>query len=160
LVDRGDARAFTRNGFDWSDRYPGIVSSAAKLKVRSAILDGEVIVQDARGVSDFEALKSAMRWRPGSLILYAFDLLHLNGVDLRNKPLLERRSKLKELIGADPRSPLHTATSCLVTAQNYSAPALTTGWKASSRSWARLATEAAEPRPGSRPNASLKAGSF
>src|SRR5215210_3085164 len=62
VVDRGEARAYTRNGFDWSDRYPGIVSSAAKLKCRSAILDGEVIVQDARGVSDFESLKSAIRW--------------------------------------------------------------------------------------------------
>src|SRR3954453_1250553 len=68
-VDRGEARAYTRKGFDWSDRYPGITSSAAKLKVSSAILDSEVIVQDARGVSDFESLKSAMRWRPGSLIL-------------------------------------------------------------------------------------------
>src|SRR3954447_13265405 len=106
LVDRGDARTYTRNGFDWSDRYPGIISSAAKLKVSSAILDGEVIVQDARGVSDFEALKSAIRWRPESLVFYAFDLLHLNGVDLRNEPLLQRRSKLKELIGADPRSPI------------------------------------------------------
>src|SRR5215210_8090885 len=106
VVDRGEARAYTRNGFDWSDRYPAIVSSATKLKVRSAILDGEVIVQDARGVSDFESLKGAIRWRPGSLIFYAFDLLHLNGVDLRSEPLLERRSKLKELIGSDPCSPL------------------------------------------------------
>ena len=59
VVDRGEAWAFTRNGFDWSDRYPGIIGSAAKLTCRSAILDGEVIVQDARGVSDFDALKSA-----------------------------------------------------------------------------------------------------
>jgi bifunctional non-homologous end joining protein LigD len=106
LVHLGEARAYTRNGFDWSDRYPGIISSAAKLKVASAILDGEVIVQDARGVSDFEALKSAIRWRPESLIFYAFDLLHLNGIDLRSEPLLERRSKLRELIGADSRNPL------------------------------------------------------
>src|SRR3954462_15467418 len=88
---RGAALAYTRNGFDWSDRYPGIVRSAAKLNCRSAILDGEVIVQDARGVSDFESLKAAIRWRPESLIFYGFDLLHLNDTDFRSEPLLERR---------------------------------------------------------------------
>src|SRR5215210_1707668 len=113
VVDRGEARAYTRNGFDWTDRYPGIVSSAGKLKCHSAILDGEVIVQDARGVSDFEALKSAMRWQPRGLIFYAFDLLHLNGKDLCPEPLLERRSKLKDLISGDPRSPLQYSDELL-----------------------------------------------
>src|SRR4051794_8105422 len=60
VVNRGEARAYTRNGFDWSDRYRGIIGSVAKLKCRSAILDGEVIVQDARGVSDFDALMATV----------------------------------------------------------------------------------------------------
>jgi DNA ligase D-like protein (predicted ligase) len=97
-VERGKARAYTRNGFDWTDRYPAITKAAAKLDCRSAIIDGEVIVQDERGVSDFEALKSVIRWQPQRLILCAFDLLHLNGKDLRDRPLLERRAKLKELV--------------------------------------------------------------
>jgi ATP-dependent DNA ligase len=98
IVDRREARAYTRNGFDWSDRYPGIIRAGLKLGCRSAIIDGEVIVQDADGASDFEALSSAIRWQPDKLILYAFDLLHLNGRDLRSAPLLERRAKLNELI--------------------------------------------------------------
>jgi len=83
IIERRKARAYTRNGFDWTERYPGPTKAAAKLDCRSAIIDGEVIVQDEHGVSDFEALKSAIRWRPQSLILCAFDLLHLNGKDLR-----------------------------------------------------------------------------
>src|SRR6186713_1070597 len=68
LVERGTALAYTRNGHDWSDQYPGIIAAARKLPCRSAILDGEVIVQDARGISDFEALQAALRSRPAHLI--------------------------------------------------------------------------------------------
>ena len=75
----------TRNGHDWSDRYPSIVRAAANLRCQSAIIDGEAIVQDEHGVSDFEALSSAMRWQAHSVILYAFDLMHLNGKDLRQQ---------------------------------------------------------------------------
>ena len=81
IIERRKARAYTRNGFDWTERYPSIIKAAAQLGCRSAIIDGEVIVQDEHGVSDFEALKSAIRWRPQSLIFCAFDLLHLNGKD-------------------------------------------------------------------------------
>ena len=81
IIERRKARAYTRNGFDWTERYPGPTKAAAKLDCRSAIIDGEVIVQDEHGVSDFEALKSAIRWRPQSLILCAFDLLHLTDED-------------------------------------------------------------------------------
>jgi len=101
IIERRKARAYTRNGFDWTERYPGPTKAAAKLDCRSAIIDGEVIVQDEHGVSDFEALKSAIRWRPQSLILCAFDLLHLNGKDLRQLTLLERRGKLKELVPSE-----------------------------------------------------------
>jgi bifunctional non-homologous end joining protein LigD len=98
IIERRKARAFSRNGFDWTERYPRITKAAARLDCRSAIIDGEVIVQNDRGASDFEALKSAIRWRPQKLIFCAFDLLHLNGKDLRNSPLLDRRARLKELI--------------------------------------------------------------
>ena len=57
LVERGQARVFTRNGFDWSERYPSIVRAASNLKCKSAIIDGEAIVQNGDGVSDFEALR-------------------------------------------------------------------------------------------------------
>ena len=66
IIERHKASAFTRNGFDWTDRYPNITKAAAKLDCRSAIIDGEVIVQNKNGISDFDALKSAIRWRPQS----------------------------------------------------------------------------------------------
>jgi bifunctional non-homologous end joining protein LigD len=105
VFERGTVRAYTRNGFDWTDRYPGIAAAALKLRCRSAVLDGEVIVQDADGVSDFESLRSAMFWQPDRLIFYAFDLLHLNGEDIREAPLVERRQKLGQLL-ADADAPL------------------------------------------------------
>jgi bifunctional non-homologous end joining protein LigD len=76
IIERHKARAYTRNGFDWSESYLVITKAAAKLDCRSAIIDGEVIVQDKHGVSDFEAIKSAIRWYPQRLIFCAFDLLH------------------------------------------------------------------------------------
>jgi ATP-dependent DNA ligase len=106
VVERGNAVAYTRNGHDWSDRYPGIISAARKLPCRNAILDGEVIVQDGRGTSDFEALQAPLRSKPAHLIFYAFDLLHLDGKDLRETPLTERRAKLQALLGMHPASPL------------------------------------------------------
>jgi bifunctional non-homologous end joining protein LigD len=99
VVERGSARAYTRNGHDWSDRDPGIIAAARKLPCRAAILDGETIVQDSRGVSDFEALQAALRSKSAHLIFYAFDLLHVDGKDLQDRPLVERRTKLLELIG-------------------------------------------------------------
>ena len=91
LIERGTALAYTRNGHDWSDRYPGIIAAARKMPCRNAILDGEVIVQNARGVSDFEGLQTALRSKSAPLIFYAFDLLHLDGKDLRESHLIERR---------------------------------------------------------------------
>jgi bifunctional non-homologous end joining protein LigD len=87
LLARGQAHVFSRNGYDWTDRYPALVRAAANLRCQSAIIDGEAIVQDAKGASDFEALSSAMRLRPDRVILYAFDLMHLNGNDLRQDAL-------------------------------------------------------------------------
>jgi bifunctional non-homologous end joining protein LigD len=98
IIERRKVRAYTRNGFDWTERYPSITKAAAKLDCRSAIIDGEVIVQNEHGVSDFEALKSTIRWQPQRLICCAFDLLHLNGKDLRDLPLLDRRARLRELV--------------------------------------------------------------
>ncbi len=104
LLERGQACVFTRNGYDWTDRYPSIVRAASSLRCQSAIIDGEAIVQDGSGASDFDSLNSAMRWRPESIILYAFDLMHLDGADLRREALSLRRSILKVLVGNDDES--------------------------------------------------------
>src|SRR5258706_313601 len=60
VIDGGRGRAFTRNGIDWTDRYLGVVSAALELRCRSGHLDGEMIVQDEHGRSDFNALRSAI----------------------------------------------------------------------------------------------------
>jgi bifunctional non-homologous end joining protein LigD len=97
VIDRGTVRAFTRGGHDWTDRYRRIVAEAKGLPVSSAVLDGEVIVQDGRGVSDLAALQRALVNEPHRLLFFAFDLLHLDGEDLRDQPLIERRERLREL---------------------------------------------------------------
>jgi bifunctional non-homologous end joining protein LigD len=104
VIERGQVRVFSRNGHDWSDRYPGIVRAAASLRCKSAIIDGEAIVQDYDGRADFESLQSAIRVQPYSIILCAFDLLHLDGKDFRQQTLLERRGELKRLVGRDAES--------------------------------------------------------
>ena len=104
LLERGQARVFTRNGFDWSDRYPSIIRAASHLPCHSAIIDGEAILPKGDGASDFEAFQSAIHDNPHSIILYAFDLMHVDGTDLRRESLAVRRSILKALIGRDEES--------------------------------------------------------
>ena len=89
-------RLFTRNGYDWSTRYPTIASTAAKLRARSFTLDGEAVVCGPDGIAVFDALH-----RHGTVseaMLYAFDLLELNGEDLRGLPLGDRKKRLARLL--------------------------------------------------------------
>ncbi|CAH1696009.1 ATP-dependent DNA ligase clustered with Ku protein, LigD [Hyphomicrobiales bacterium] len=95
-VGGGEARAYTRSGLDWSGRFPSILSDARKLKVRSALIDGEAVVLDPEGRSNFQKLQGA----PASIDYFAFDLLELNGDDLTSLPLLERKAKLKDILPA------------------------------------------------------------
>ena len=113
IVDRDEAGAFTRNGHDWTDRYRVMVDAAAALLCSTAIIDGEVVVQDdVTGVTDFQALRSAIAGEPHRLTFMAFDLVHLNGVDLRPLPLEERRRRLEDLIGApDETAAIHFSES-------------------------------------------------
>lgn len=99
-VDGQEARAFTRNGHDWTDRYRPLVEAARSLR-RPMMLDGEVVVQDEHGRSDFSTLPSTITHHPDRLIFYAFDLLSLGGKDLRSSPLMERRAQLADLIGGN-----------------------------------------------------------
>jgi bifunctional non-homologous end joining protein LigD len=103
VLDSGRAAAFTRNGHDWSDRYRRILDAAAGLECAAAIIDGEAIVQDEQGRSDFTLFQEALRSAPQRLVFMAFDLLHLDGADLRSWPLSERRAALMDLVGChDP----------------------------------------------------------
>jgi bifunctional non-homologous end joining protein LigD len=104
LLEPGRIRVLTRNGYDWSDRYPSIIRAASDLRCRTAIIDGEAIVQDSSGASDFDALNTAMHWRPESIILYAFDLMQLDGIDFRERALSDRRAILRALLRNDHES--------------------------------------------------------
>ena len=97
-IGGGKARAFTRSGLDWSDRFPGIVEAATKLKVTSALIDGEAVVLDDEGRSRFQALQAALKGAPDSIDYFAFDLLELNGEDLSQLPLTERKKKLQAIL--------------------------------------------------------------
>jgi bifunctional non-homologous end joining protein LigD len=93
------AYGYTRNGHDWSTKY-GPVLVAARETIRcDAIVDGEMVVQDETGRSDFKKLATAIRWENASLVFYAFDLLWVDGSDLRKLRCEERRSRLEILVG-------------------------------------------------------------
>ena len=102
------ARLFTRKGLDWTARMPGIAQAAAALGVESAILDGEVVVLDQTGRSSFADLQAAFQnGKQSNIVYFAFDVLHLNGHNLRGLPLLRRKEILEKLLSqADAHSPL------------------------------------------------------
>jgi bifunctional non-homologous end joining protein LigD len=99
VIDHGNVRIHTRRGLDWSARMPGIAQALAGLKVRSAVIDGEVIMNGKDGAPDFFALHVALAkgGAPGA-ILRVFDLMYLNGEDVRQSPLVERRIMLLSLL--------------------------------------------------------------
>jgi ATP-dependent DNA ligase len=110
VIDRGKVRAFSRNGHDWTEKYPRVASDAADIRCRSAVLDGEVIVQDEHGRSDLGALYQAMAEEPHRVVFFAFDVLHLNGKDLCPLPLSVRKGMLADLIGdANPLGAVHVS---------------------------------------------------
>jgi bifunctional non-homologous end joining protein LigD len=103
----GAARAYSRGGHDWTQKYRPLVAAAAQLGAEDALIDGEVIVQDERGRPDFAALQGAIARTPERLVFMAFDLLSQDGRDLRRLALEERRARLEALVGAhDPGFPI------------------------------------------------------
>ncbi|MGE0223463.1 MAG: DNA ligase D [Acetobacteraceae bacterium] len=94
----GTARVVTRSGQDWTDRLPAVAGAVSGLRARSALVDGELVALDAQGYSSFPSLQSALaNGRDGTLFLFLFDLLHLDGWDLRACPLRERKRLLHDL---------------------------------------------------------------
>ena len=81
-------------GHDWTDRYPSITSAALSSVAGQPSLMVRRLCKTATALPDFDSLNSAMRWRPESIILYAFDLMHLDGKNLRQRALADRRSIL------------------------------------------------------------------
>ena len=101
-LDGGRCRAYTRRHADWSDRFAPLCRAVEGLPAVSAILDGEAIVLDDAGVSRFELLQAALGSHPERLAYAAFDLLYLNGFDLRDQPLAMRKQLLRTLLADEP----------------------------------------------------------
>ncbi|HEU4620566.1 MAG TPA: DNA ligase D [Gammaproteobacteria bacterium] len=99
----GKPSILTRRGYDWTPRFASIARALSELPAREAVLDGEVVVLDSGGLSDYHRLQEDLgRGRTDRLVFYAFDLLYVDGFDLRNAALTERKRVLAELLrGAD-----------------------------------------------------------
>ncbi|MFK9083095.1 DNA ligase D [Pseudomonas neuropathica] len=123
-IDHDEVKLFTRNGHDWTHKLPGQAKALAGLGLESAWLDGEMVVADEQGVPDFQALQNAFEaGRSGNILYYLFDMPYLNGVDLREVPVEERRAALStvlktskdpllrfsESFGEDPEALLNSA---------------------------------------------------
>jgi len=109
FIEAGKARLITRNGHDWTHRYGALPKAFEKLACKSAILDGEVVVQDARGVSSLNLLEAALdEGGSHAFTYYAFDLVYLDGYDLTAAKLIDRKTALDALIAplVDARSPI------------------------------------------------------
>jgi bifunctional non-homologous end joining protein LigD len=94
-----DVKLYTRNGLDWTRRMTAVAEAASRLPVTSALLDGEVVVLDENGGTSFAALQAAFQdHAPHPMTYFAFDLLHLDGHDLRREPLLARKELLAKIL--------------------------------------------------------------
>jgi len=98
-IDKGEVRLITRGGHDWSERMTSLVAQIEAMGVGSGWLDGEIVVMNAAGVPDFNALQNAFdASRTEQIICYLFDAPFFEGYDLRKVPLQDRRRLLRQLI--------------------------------------------------------------
>jgi ATP-dependent DNA ligase len=99
ILARRDARGirlYTRNGYNFADRFPRIVEAIESLPVQSCFIDGEAIVVDENGLSVFDLIR--YRQHDSAAVLCAFDLIELDGEDLRQKPIEERKHTLANVL--------------------------------------------------------------
>jgi bifunctional non-homologous end joining protein LigD len=93
-----EVKVFPRNVHDWTHRFKKVASDVWHISAGSAIIDGEIVVPAADGTTDFSVLQNELKGQSTKIVMVAFDLLYLNGHDLRKLPLIERKALLKKLI--------------------------------------------------------------
>jgi bifunctional non-homologous end joining protein LigD len=105
-IEHGRVRLISRNGKDWSDRFGSVVRALASLPVETALLDGEVAIVQPDGRTRFQDLQNILSGesRGGALRYFVFDLLHSDGQDWMQHPLVERKRRLSELLRSVPAS--------------------------------------------------------
>src|ERR1700743_3014130 len=91
-------KVFTRRGHDWTNRFKKVADDAWHISAASAIIDGEIVVPAADGTTDFSVLQNELKGRSTRIVMVAFDLLYLNGSDLRKLPLHRREAELKKIV--------------------------------------------------------------
>jgi bifunctional non-homologous end joining protein LigD len=106
FIQNGSVKLLTRRGNDWTDRFGTVAAAVSSLPIRSAILDGEVVSLDQHGVSNFQQLQNLMkRGNKDALVYYVFDVPYLEGYDLTETPLVERKEALaRVLLSAHPNN--------------------------------------------------------
>jgi bifunctional non-homologous end joining protein LigD len=98
-LDHGQVQLLTRKRQDWTHRFTPIAEAVGRLPAATAVLDGEIVVEDRKGISNFSLLQTDLKdGRTDRFIYYVFDLLHLDGRDLLNKPLSARKAALARLL--------------------------------------------------------------
>lgn len=112
LIEGGKVRFLTRTGLDWTKKFGRLAEVFRTLDLDSAVVDGEIVVETGEGASDFTALQAALKVGDDEkLVYYAFDLLFLDGEDLRALPLVERKERLAALLdGAEATGSLRYST--------------------------------------------------
>ncbi len=104
-IGDGEVHMFTRAGYDWTGEWASIANGLAQLPVKEAWLDGEVVAVDESGAASFQALQNMMRrGKNAQLAYYVFDLVYLDGYDLTDVPLVERKRLLRGLLQDLPES--------------------------------------------------------
>ncbi|HEY8605875.1 MAG TPA: DNA ligase D [Noviherbaspirillum sp.] len=98
-VDGGQVTLFTRDGNDWTERLPALAKAVGSLGLKSAWLDGEIVVLDAQGVPSFQLLQNAFdSRRTADIVYFLFDLPYCGGYDLRETPLIQRHALLNQVL--------------------------------------------------------------
>jgi bifunctional non-homologous end joining protein LigD len=102
-LEDGTVKLLTRKGLDWTHKFKPVANAVAQLNAWSALIDGEIVVE-ANDVSDFSALQDALKHGKSNFVYYVFDLLYLDGVDLRARSLIERKAALEQLLRGTDRN--------------------------------------------------------
>jgi bifunctional non-homologous end joining protein LigD len=108
-IAQGKVRLITRANNDWTEKFEGLAAQLSRLAVDSALIDGEVVHLARDGTMSFHALQNALgTGKKQDLHYYAFDLLFLDGADIRNRPVLERKAALEKIL---KKAPAHVHVS-------------------------------------------------
>jgi bifunctional non-homologous end joining protein LigD len=98
-LDRGKVKLLTRKGLDWTAKFPTVADAVARLGAEAALIDGEIVAEGSDGISSFSLLQQDLKEsRHDRMAYYAFDLLHLDGRDLKPLPLAARKEALERLL--------------------------------------------------------------